>query len=126
MNINEYIEKYSTVNVDKNAGLVTVTMEVPPRKKITYKHQECEASQRVKVRTIDVKNYLTNSGLDILSTKSNDSIDNNIKLAAQWEYGISPTTKRRNKKNKRKENTEKPVVEEITEDSLKEIIESMS
>ena len=48
MNINEYIEKHSTVDIDKKAGLVTVTMEVPPRKEITYKHQECEASQRVK------------------------------------------------------------------------------
>ena len=34
MNINEYIENYSTVDVDKATGIVTVTMEVPPRKVI--------------------------------------------------------------------------------------------
>ena len=113
MNINEYIEKYSTVNVDKASGLVTVLMEVPPRKKITYKHQECEASQRVKVRTGDVQGYLVNSGLDILSARTNDSIDNNIKLTACWEYNITPATKKKNKKNNRK-------------DSLKEIIEDIS
>ena len=112
MNINEYIEKYSTVDVDKVSGLVTVLMEVPPRKKITYKHQECEASQRVKVRTVDVREYLVNSGLDILSARTSDSIDNNIKLKAQWEYNIAPATKK-NKKNNRK-------------DSLKKIIEDIS
>ena len=39
MNISEYIKKYSTVDVDKKTGLVTVTMEGPPRKVITYKHE---------------------------------------------------------------------------------------
>jgi len=112
MNINEYIEKHSTVDVDKKAGLVTVTMEVPPRKQITYKHQECEESQRVKVRTVDVREYLVNSGLDILSARTNDSIDNNIKLTAQWKYSIA-TVAKKNKKNKRK-------------DSLEEIIEDIS
>jgi hypothetical protein len=125
MNINEYIEKHSTIDVDKKAGLVTVTMEVPPRKKITYKHQECEASKRVRVKTKDVQGYLINSGMEILSTRTNDSIDNNIKLTAQWEYNIAPTAKKKSKKNKRKENT-KETVSEITEDSLKEIIEDIS
>ena len=110
MNINEYIEKHSTINVDKKTGLVTVTMEVPPRKVITYKHQECEASQRVKVKTGDVQGYLVNSGLDILSARKNDSIDNNRKLTAQWEYKIAPAPK---KNNNRK-------------DSLKKIIEDIS
>ena len=125
MNINEYIEKHSTVDVDKKAGLVTVTMEVPPRKVVLYKHQECEASQRVKVRTGDVQGYLVNSGMEILSTRTNDSIDNNVKLTAQWEYNITPTAKKKSKKNKRRGNTEE-TVSEITEDNLKEKIESIS
>jgi len=112
MNINEYIEKHSTVSVDKKAGLVTVLMEVPPRKKITYKHQECEASQRVKIRTSHVQEYLANSGMQILSTRTGDAIDNSGKLTARWEYNIAPTIKK-NKKNNRK-------------DSLKEIIEDIS
>ena len=65
MNINEYIEKHSTVSVDRKAGLVTVIMEVPYRKQITYKHEECEESKKVKVKTGDVQRYLTDSGLDI-------------------------------------------------------------
>ena len=114
MNINEYIEKHSTVDVDKATGIVTVSMEVPPRKQITYKHQECEASQRVKVKTNDVQNYLINSGVEILSIRTIDSIDNNIKLNAVWEYKITPVdTKKKNKKNKRKEYTEETISETI-------------
>ena len=114
MNINEYIEKHSTVDVDKKAGLVTVTMEVPPRKVVTYKHQECEASQRVKVRTGDVQGYLVNSGMEILSTRTNDSIDNNRKLTARWEYNITPAVKKKkNKKNNRKDNL-KETIEDIS------------
>ena len=112
MNINEYIENYSTVDVDKATGIVTVTMEVPPRKQITYKHQECEASQRVKVRTNDVQNYLINSGIEILSSRTNDSIDNNNKLTAQWEYDITPISKK-SKKNKRREYTEEAISKTI-------------
>ena len=77
-------------------------MEVPPRKVIHYKYEECEASQRVKVMTGDVQGYLVNSGLDILSARANDSIDNNKKLTARWEYNITPATKKKNKKNKRR------------------------
>ena len=118
MNINEYIKKYSTVDVDKTTGSVTVTMEVPPRKQITYKHQECEASQRVKVRTNDVQNYLINSGVEVSSIRTIDSIDNNRKLNAIWEYNITPVdTKKKNKKNKRKEYTEEAV--SIIKDNLK-------
>ena len=110
MNINEYIENNSTINVDKKAGLVTVIMEVSPRKEITWKHQECEDSQRVKVKTGDVQSYLINSGIDILSVQKSDSINNTRKLTARWEYNIAPVV---NKKNNRK-------------DSLKEIIEDIS
>lgn len=112
MNISEYIEKYSTVDVDKKAGLVTVIMEVSPRKEITWKHQECEDSQRVKVKTGDVQSYLINSGIDILSVQKSDSINNTRKLTARWEYNIAPAAKK-NKKNNKK-------------DSLKEIIEDIS
>ncbi len=94
MNINEYIKKHSTVDVDKKAGLVTVIMEVPLRKQITWKHQECEASQEVKIRTGDVQKYLTDSGLDILSVQKKDSINNNRKLTARWEYNIAPAAKK--------------------------------
>ena len=113
MNINKYIKKHSTVDVDKATGTVTVTMEVPPRKQITYKHQECEASQRVKVRTNDVQVYLVNSGIEILSSRTNDSIDNNNKLTAQWEYDITPAIKKKNKKNKRREYTEETISKTI-------------
>ena len=114
MNINEYIEKHSTVDVDKATGIVTVSMEVPPRKQITYKHQECEASQRVKVKTNDVQNYLINSGVEILSIRTIDSIDNNRKLNAVWEYKITPVdTKKKNRKNKRKEYTEEAISKTI-------------
>ena len=114
MNINEYIENYSTVDVDKATGIVTVTMEVPPRKVITYKHQACDASQRVKIGTRDIQDYLLNSGVKILSARTNDSIDNNIKLTAQWEYSIAPVKKKNNnKKNKRREYTEETISETI-------------
>ena len=114
MNINEYIENYSTVNVDKTTGIVTVIMEVPPRKVIHYKYEECEASQRVKVRTNDVQGYLVNSGIEILSARTNDSIDNNNKLTAQWEYNITPAIKKKNnKKNKRREYTEETISKTI-------------
>lgn len=114
MNINEYIENYSTIDVDKATGIVTVTMEVPPRKQITYKHQECEASQRVKVRTNDVQNYLINSGVEVLSIRTIDSIDNNRKLNAIWEYNITPVdAKKKNKKSKRREYTEETISKTI-------------
>jgi hypothetical protein len=114
MNINEYIEKYSTIDVDRKTGLVTVTMEVPPRKVIVYKHQACDASRRVKIKTDDVQNYLINSGVEILSIQTIDSIDNNIKLNAVWEYKITPVNKKNNnKKNKRREYTEKTISETI-------------
>lgn len=112
MNINEYIEKYSTVDVDKNTGLVTVTMEVPPRKVIHYTYQECEASHRVKVKTGDIQEYLVNSGLDILSARIDDSIDNNVKLTARWEYNTTPAVKKK-KKNNRKDNL-KEIIEDIS------------
>jgi len=50
--------------------------------------------------------------MEILSTRTNDSIDNNKKLTARWEYNITPAVKKK-KKNNRK-------------DSLKEIIEDIS
>ena len=112
MNINEYIGNYSTVDVDKATGIVTVTMEVPPKKEITYKHQECEDSQRVKVKTGDVQSYLINSGIDILSVQKSDSINNTRKLTARWEYNIAPATKK-NKKNNRKDNP-KEIIEDIS------------
>ena len=123
MNINEYIEKHSTINVDKKTGLVTVTMEVPPRKVITYKHQECENSQRVKVKTGDVQGYLTNSGMDILSVQKSDSINNTRKLTAQWEYNIAPAPKKKKSiKNNRKEYIEDVAIK----DNQKEILEDIS
>ena len=110
MNISEYIKKYSTVDVDKKTGLVTVTMEVPPRKVITYKHERCEESKKVKIRTSDVQVYLVNSGMQILSARTGDSIDNSSKITARWEYNIAPTVKK-NKNIKIK-----------TKDNLKEIL----
>ena len=103
MNINEYIEKYSTVSVDKKEGLITVTMEVPPRKVITYKHERCEESRKVKIRTSDVQEYLVNSGIQIISARTGDSIDNRSKITARWEYNIAPTVKK-NVKIKTKDN----------------------
>ena len=116
MNINEYIEKYSTVDVDKKTGLVIVTMEVPYKKQITYKHEECEESKKVKVKTGDVQRYLTDSGLDILSVQKTDSINNTNNTTACWEYKIATDV---NKKKKRKTNTDKTVV---NEENLKEIL----
>jgi hypothetical protein len=114
MNINEYIEKYSTIDVDRKTGLVTVIMEVPPRKVIHYKYEECEASQRVKVGSVDIQGYLENSGIEILSSRTNDSIDNIVKLTAQWEYNITPVKKKNNnKKNKIKEYTEEAISKKI-------------
>tara|TARA_R110000824_G_scaffold276460_1_gene464945 strand:+ start:890 stop:1228 length:339 start_codon:yes stop_codon:yes gene_type:complete len=106
MNINEYIENYSTINVDKATGIVTVLMEVPQRMQITYKHQECDASQRVKLSTNDIKLYLVNSGMEILSDKTGDSIDNNGKLTAVWEYNTSPVVNKKNNKHRRKNRPE--------------------
>ena len=114
MNINEYIEKYSTVSVDKKAGVVTVTMEIPPRKEITYKHEECLESQKLKIKTGDVYEYLTNSGMEILSVQKSDSVNNSRKLTARWEYNITPAVKKKkNKKNNRKDNL-KEIIEDIS------------
>ena len=103
MNIYEYIEKYSTIDIDKKAGLITVTMEVPQRKQITYKHEECEASQKMKVRTNDVQNYLMNSGMEIMTVKKIDSINNNMKLNALWKYGMKPVSNKKKRKTKTEE-----------------------
>ena len=99
MNINEYIEKYSTVSVDKKAGVVTVTMEIPPRKEITYKHEECLESQKLKIKTGDVYEYLINSGMEILSVQKSDIAINTKKLTARWEYNIAPTVKKKIKRS---------------------------
>ena len=122
MNINEYIENYSTVSVDKTTGLVTVLMEVPQRMQITYKHQECAASQRVRLSASDVKDYLINSGMEILSIQTKDSIDNNTKLTALWEYNVAPVVNKRSNKGKRKNRTEETATEEKIEYNLKEIL----
>ena len=122
MNINEYIENYSTISVDKATGLVTVLMEVPPRKVIHYKHQECDASQRVKLSANDIESYLINSGMEILSTRTIDSIDNNRKLTALWEYNVAPVVNKRSNKGKRKNRTEETATEEKIEYNLKEIL----
>ena len=116
MNINEYIEKHSTVSVDKKAGLVTVIMEVPYRKQITYKHEECEESKKVKVKTGDVQRYLTDSGLDILSVQKTDSINNTNNITACWEYKITTDA---NKKKKRKTTTDKTV---MNKENIKEVL----
>ena len=120
MNINEYIEKHSTVSVDKKAGLVTVIMEVPYMKKITYEHEECDESKKVKIKTGHVEEYLKDSGLNILSVQRSDSINNTKKVTAFWEYKIATDT---NKKKKRKTNTDKTVTKK---DNLKEVLEDIS
>jgi len=120
MNINEYIEKHSTVSVDKKTGLVTVIMEVPYRRQITYKHEECEESKKVKIKTGDVQRYLTDSGLDILSVQKTDSINNTKNVTACWEYNIATDI---NKKKKRKTNTDKAVMKK---DNLKEVLEDIN
>ena len=117
MNINKYIKEHSTVSVDKKAGLVTVIMEIQPRKQITYKYEECDASQRVKLTTADIKSYLVSSGMEILSTITRDSIDNNTKLSAVWEYGIVAGADKKSNNINTKKNIKK-----ITKDSLKEIL----
>jgi len=109
MNINEYIEKHSTINVDKKKGLVTVVMEVPYIKQITYEHEECDESKKVKIKTGHVEEYLKDSGLNILSVQRSDSINNTKKVTAIWEYIIAPV-------KKKKINTGKTVIEK---DSLK-------
>ena len=122
MNINEYIENYSTVSVDRVTGIVTVLMEVPQRKQVTYKHQECDASQRVKLSASDIESYLVNSGMEILSTRTIDSIDNNRKLTALWEYNVTPVVNKKSNKDKRKNRIEKTATEEKIEYNLKEIL----
>ena len=52
MNINEYIEKYSKIEIDKKEGKVVVTMNVPPRLVVELKSQECEESKVRRVQTI--------------------------------------------------------------------------
>jgi hypothetical protein len=63
--------------------------------------------------------------MEILSIRTNDSIDNNKKLTALWEYNVTPVTNKKSKKNKRRSYTEE-TVSEITEDSLREIIKNIS
>ncbi len=80
MNINEYIEKYSTVDVDKKAGVITVVMELPLRREITYKHQECLESQKCEENEI--------LGFRNMSNTSVNNVDEETKLL-QYIYCLN-------------------------------------
>ena len=51
MNTNEYIEKYSTLQVDKKTNQVVITMCVPPRLQVEFVYQECEESKLRRIET---------------------------------------------------------------------------
>jgi hypothetical protein len=98
MNINEYIEKYSKIEIDKKEGKVTITMCVPPRLVVELKSQECEESKVRRVQTIDVNKFLSEKKkLNIVSSDNMDSINNSHPngLTATWVFSI-----KRNRSNK--------------------------
>ena len=106
MNINEYIEKYSEIEVNKKEGIVIVTMCVPPRLVVELKSQECEESKVRRVQTIDVNKYLSqNKKLKITSVGSVDSINNSHPngLTATWIFTIQKNNVKTNKPSVKKE-----------------------
>ena len=106
MNINEYIEKYSEIEVNKKEGKVIVTMCVPPRLVVELKSQECEESKVRRVQTIDVNKYLSqNKKLKITSADNVDSINNSHPngLTATWIFSIQKNNVKTNKPSVKKE-----------------------
>lgn len=106
MNINEYIEKYSEIEIDKKEGKVVVTMNVPPRLVVELKSQECEESKVRRVQTIDINKYLSqNKKLKITSAGSVDSINNSHPngLTATWIFSIQKSNVKTNKPSVKKE-----------------------
>ena len=99
MNINEYIEKYSTLQVDKKTNQVVVNMCVPPRLQVEFVHQECEESKFRKIGTSEIQNYLKQVKKLNVSTIDNQSDTNIINshpnaLTATWVFTIKKNTKR--------------------------------
>ena len=106
MNINEYIEKYSEIEVNKKEGKVIVTMCVPPRLVVELKSQECEESKVRRVQTIDVNKYLSqNKKLKITSADSIDRINNSHPngLTATWIFSIEKRNAKTSKPSVKKE-----------------------
>ena len=100
MNTNEYIDKYSQVEINKQDGTVTVTMEVPPRYVAELKYQECEESKVKRVHLGDVVAYLgATKKIKILSVKKSDSIHNAHPrgLTGTWIFSIEKVTTKKKK-----------------------------
>lgn len=110
MNINDYIEKYSEVSIDKELGKVTVEVTVPMRKSITFKHEECDESQDMRVYDEDVKCFLKDKkGVDITATVKSSSIINGhpAGLTGLWEFKIQPQVRKKQYKRSKSKNTQR-------------------
>ena len=102
MNTNEYIEKYSTLQVDKKTNQVVITMCVPPRLQVEFVYQECEESKLRRIQTNEIQNYLKQVkklNVSTIDNQSNNSILNSHPdaLTATWVFTIEKSTKRTKK-----------------------------
>ena len=102
MNTNEYIEKYSTLEVDKKTNKVVVIMCVPTRLQVEFVHQECEESKLRRIQTNEIQNYLKqvkHLNVSTIDNQSNNSILNShpAALTATWVFTIEKSTKRTKK-----------------------------
>ena len=127
MNTNEYIEKFSQVDVNKADGLVTVEVTVPPRKVVTYKHEECDESQHMKIFDRDIREYLESKNINILSAVCCGSIDNKHPrgLSGTWQYKIEPTSVKKKKNRKKGRGTSIEESSSMTEDSLERTLKNL-
>ncbi len=106
MNINEYIEKYTTIK--KTSDQIHITMKVPPRKITNLRSEISEESIKRKVTSDDIGRYLLKKGHKGLTCLTNAfTIDNchDRGLEKTWIFEFSKPAPR--KKTKTKSTNEK-------------------
>lgn len=98
MTNNEYIKTYSNIELDGNT--VTVTLCVPPRKVVTFTHQESEETKHVAIFTEHVIIYLGSIGMTDISVLQPASTNNNHPraLTATWVFSAKQAPSRSRRK----------------------------
>jgi hypothetical protein len=101
MNINEYIEKYATI--EKTGNEVHITMKVPPRKVANLRSEITEESIKRKVTSDDIGRFLLKKGhKDLACLTSAFTIDNchDRGLEKTWIFKSSKSAPRKRTKTK--------------------------
>jgi ribosomal protein S8 len=102
MNINEYIEKYSTIETKDTE--ITVTLCVPAKESVTLANNESVTTQHMRIFTQDIETYLKHKGLSINKVLQTCSVDNAHPrgLTGTWIFSTDkvPARKRRTTKPK--------------------------